>query len=272
MIIAISQFFRAIAALLIWPVRGLSPNLALAWVALLLTVPILLVYKYVSNQVRMKRVKHKLMGRLLEIQLYRDTPIFIFRTLGALIVEVFIYLGLSLKPLLVVIVPLSLLLVQLAGWYEWRPLKQNEKTLVKLQLADDMLDHTFELHVPPSLHMEVGPFHTLKNNQVLWSVRARNTNSEPVIVTFATNTLAKTLLVSTAFEPVQPEAAQGAGRLWSIPCENAIPASVGVNYLSIDYPTRTISLLGFRMHWIIALLLYCLFFGILLQKPLGVVV
>ncbi|MEJ2744078.1 MAG: hypothetical protein P8123_00065 [bacterium] len=68
---------------ILFPFRNIAPVWGVAFLALLTAVFILVVYKLVSNQPAIARLKKQVQGHFLGIYLFRDDPIQVIRSLGS---------------------------------------------------------------------------------------------------------------------------------------------------------------------------------------------
>ena len=71
--------------------------------------------------------------------------------------------------------------------------------------------------------------------------------------------------------PALTDEVSGVGRdVFLNPVEAPLPAGAPVESIAIDYPDGDVSLLGWRMHWLVAFFILTLVFALALQRPLGV--
>ena len=97
----------------------------------------LVAFKYTSNQRRIKRVRDDINAHLLALKLFKDNMAVTFRAQGRLLVGAGRLFVLALVPMLVMALPVTLLLGQLGLWYEARPLRVGEESVITLGLAGD---------------------------------------------------------------------------------------------------------------------------------------
>jgi hypothetical protein len=121
----------------LYPFRGLPPIVGLAIVALLTSIAILLVFRATSDQRALRRVKNRITAGILEIRLFRDDLRTIFRAQWDILRHSLTYMRLSLVPMLWMIVPIVLLMIQLQFHYGYRPLQPGETAIVKAELAGE---------------------------------------------------------------------------------------------------------------------------------------
>ena len=87
----------------------------------------LIAYKYTSNQQAIGRVHDDIKVALLAAKLFKDNIAVTLRSQGKLFGAATRLFLLSLQPLAVMIVPMVLLLAQMAPRYEWKPLRVGDK-------------------------------------------------------------------------------------------------------------------------------------------------
>ena len=84
---------------------------------------------------------------------------------------------LAVVPMLVMIVPVSLLLAQLGLWYQVRPLRIGEEAVVTVQLATRQARRvpcpTCGLEPTPAVETVEGPVQVLSKREICWNLRAR---------------------------------------------------------------------------------------------------
>lgn len=94
-----------------------------------------LVYRFTSNQRALNRVADRSQAELLAINLFYDNFRNTFVCFGRLCRLSVLRLYFSMPPMLVMFVPFTLLMSQLALRYEFRPLTAGEAVVVELRLA-----------------------------------------------------------------------------------------------------------------------------------------
>ena len=241
---------------------------------LLMGVLALSVYALVSNQASIKRTKNRLLARVLEIRLFQDDPLAVmgsfFRVLGG----TFLYMKDSLMPLVVMLPIVVLWITQLAGFFEWRPLKVGDTTVVavKMEKGTDISSGAPKLSVPAGMTVETDAFRSLKDNEVVWRVKANGA---------ATGTMK----IDVAGESAEKEVAAGGGGLVQVspkrlktgfwekvyyPYEASLPADKKFSEIRVSYPQGQIKIFGMEMNWLIILLIASIVFGFALKKPFKV--
>jgi uncharacterized membrane protein (DUF106 family) len=96
----------------------------------------LVAYKYTSNQLAIGRVHNDIRAALLAAKLYKDDIGVTLQAQGKLFSSAAKLFLLSLQPLAVMIVPMVLLLAQMAPRYEWQPLRPGDEITFYAELHE----------------------------------------------------------------------------------------------------------------------------------------
>lgn len=252
----------------------LPPSGVLLVHGLLMGVLALSVYALVSNQASIKRTKNRLLARVLEIRLFQDDPLAVvgsfFRVLGG----TFLYMKDSLMPLFVMLPIVVLWITQLAGWFEWRPLRPGETTVVavKMEKGTDISSGTPTLIVPAGMTVETEPFRSLKDNEVVWRVKADAPVSGEMKIDVAGASIEKEIAVaSSGLAQVSPKRLKtGFWEKVYYPYEASLPADKKFSEVRVTYPQGQVKIFGMEMNWLILLLIASIVFGFALKKPFKV--
>jgi len=243
-------------ALLFWPLRTLGDWPAMIIIAFLTGLLMLFIFRFTSNQAGIRSSKNRIKAHLLELRLYKDNLAQQLRSQSKILAANGRYIGYAVVPMLVMVVPVVLILIQLGLWYESRPLRVGESALLKIKLAEGgrPLETEFRLEAPPGIEVETQALRIEDEGEVDWRLKARD---EGVHV----------LVIQAGGERVTMPVTAGPGRLARIaavkpgpgffgqlfnPGDKPIPKSAGIASVEVAYPPRTMSLFGWRIHWLIA--------------------
>lgn len=235
------------------PLQSLSPLWPLSLVSLMAGLLMLLVFRYVSDQQRIRKTKNAIKAHVLELWLFRDDPRIMLSSQGQILRLNGRYLKLALKPLLVVIFPMALILVYLEGWFGYRPLRPGEAAIVSMQVTagEVGLLQGASLATNDGLSVETPPLRIPPARQVDWRIRAQALGTHILQVEVSGQKVEKTLIVSDKLVPVSPR--RVLDRFWSKllnPREMPIPTDSPVEQIQIGYPARSVAIFGWEMHWI----------------------
>jgi uncharacterized membrane protein (DUF106 family) len=255
--------FRPLAALPEWA--------ALLALGALTAIVILAVVKATSDQTALAAAKRQVQADLFEMRLYNDDLRALLRAQAAVLRHNGTYLRLSILPLLLTAVPLTLAITQLQSWYGYAGLRVNEPVLVTAEL-DSAAPVASTLDAAGVTVDGAGAFFpTLR--QVVWRVVPREPGDHVIRVGIGGATFDKTLHVSDGVarrSPLRP----GPGLLAQLiePSEPPLPAGAPVRAIRVAYPSRDVGVMGLRLHWLVVYLAAAFGFVLALRKPLGVVI
>jgi hypothetical protein len=157
----LAPFGHAHAAfdLLLWPV--------------LMGVAALGVYKLVSNQKALARVKSRISMRLLEIRLFRHDIAQVLRSTGTIVLQNASYLRQHLTPMAVMFVPMMAVVVQLVANYAYAPSPPGAVETLRLALDPDsaVTPSDVTLSLPSGVALDAPPVRTA-DGRVFWRLRA----------------------------------------------------------------------------------------------------
>ena len=206
----------------------------------------LLVYKRLSNQKGIERVKSQIASHLYEIRLFRHDPLMVLGATGRIFFRNTLYLGHNLIPLAVLLVPMLAVLAQLEANYAFAPAPVGSVDLLRLELdpkAGSVRDVRLEL--PPGVALDAPPVRT-PDGEVYWRLRAeapgdhalrllvRNDGGEEV--------LTKTWAVGGDHRKV-PVMRTKSWEAFLYPGEPALGRGSAVRTVSLSYPERELAVL-----------------------------
>lgn len=195
----LNSFLTLIFDLLLIPLQSFHPLLSLSVISILTGILMLVVFRYTSNQERIKETKDRMKAHLLEIRLFKDDLGILFSAQKNIVLYNFKYLKYTLVPMLVMTIPLVLMLIHLNGWYGYRPLKPGESTIVSVKVSDRNIDvlSQMEIEVEKGLTVETPLLRIPATSEVDWRVRADELGDHRVTVKGPEDVFKKTLLSLT---------------------------------------------------------------------------
>lgn len=253
-----------------------SPWAALTAAALLTAVLALVVFRLCGRQGALRRRKAQMQARLLELDLFKHDLAGVFGAFGRILVSIARYLAASLPALLVLLVPVGLLLVHLADWFECRPLRPGQATVLVVQLADvaDPRKVAVSAAASPGIVIEAGPFVAARSGELLWRIRPGVPDANGWIeITLDGKALRKRVCSAAAGRFVRVSQERVRGGVWAglmHPGEARLPAEGAAVSLRVLYPRRELLLAGTPVNWVLALVVLSLVFAGLLKRPLKV--
>jgi hypothetical protein len=256
------------------PLKWLGPfwsMVALSWLAGLFMV---WVFGKVSNQRAIERTRDRLSAELIGLRLFKDDLRVFFGIQRQVLVWTFKYLRHSLGPMLILMVPTMLILIQLNYHYGARPLRVGEQALVKAKFRDAQglaRSTDVSLSTPTHLKVETAGVRIQDLNEVAWRVRGVSPGRFDLTVSDGAQAVTKKAAVGGRMEGVST---MRTGEHWLTgllyPGEPPIPKQSALESIEIVYPELPIEILGKHVNWLILFLILSLGFGYAFKGMLGV--
>ncbi len=270
---AVNNAINSLFDLIFSPFGSLDPVYGLCAVSFLTTVIMLPIFKHTSDQEAIRRTKSRIMGHLLEIRLFRDDIRTVLSAQKDMMKYNMIYLKLMMKPLLFVMLPVVIMIVQTGLRYEHRPLLPGEAAIVKVGLDNpgrSAIDDS-ALISQEGLRIETPPLRVDGGREIYWRIRAEKPGEYELRFRLRDREVGKRVVVGEGLPRISPKVQRG-GFLSSFlhPGEPPLSPDSGVEYLEVRYPEGRVSLLGWRTHWLVIFFLLSLGFGLVLLKPFRV--
>jgi uncharacterized membrane protein (DUF106 family) len=262
---------------LLFPFRELAPIWGLLPVALVTSVGMLLIFKATSNQEALDRVKRGIHAGLFEIRLWNDDLRAIFRAQFDILGKNLSYLRYSLVPMVWIIPPLFFVVAQLQFHYGYEGLRPGESTLLEVELAEGAVGAetekpAVELVLPAAIRAETPAVWNSSERQLTWRLVADQAGAYDIGVKLGDATYSKTAVVADNLLRRSPLKVRGWLNELVYPAEAALPGDGAVESISLGYPDREVSLLGWKSHWLVHFFILTIVFAFLLRKPMGVTI
>ncbi len=249
------------------------PVLTMIVVSLLTAVWALLLFKAVTPQEKMTRVRDQLFGHIYEMGLYQDH----LRVVGRIQLDLaranLRYLSLTLPYLVVLTIPMVLTLAQLDSRFSHRPLATGEDTVFSLTLSELAAVEPGELRltVPPGLSVNAGPVRDQATGSVAWGLTVVEAGDHELVVWRGEQELVRRV-VPVGDELVAIGETSRRSWLHSVlyPGAPALPGDGVVAAMTLKLPLRTTSYLGLPMDWLVAFMVFSLLVGLAIKDALRV--
>ena len=272
----VHSIIDSVLTVLFSPFFNTAPVWPLVLTALATSVLFLWVYKRTVDPVKVKTSKDRIQAHLLELRLFKDSPRILFSALGNALIHNVRYLRFSLKPLAFVLLPIVLLLVQLEGWYGYKPLRPGEAALVRVSLStpDIGILRQITLQCPAGIARETPPLRFPPTREVSWAIRGKEAGNHRLVVQGPDWTYTKTVVVSEGtWARVWPQTVTSGfwNQFWN-PGEAVLSPAGRVRQIAVNYPDRSIDVLGWKTHWLVVFFLASCLFGWIASRFMKVVI
>jgi hypothetical protein len=230
----------------------------------------LVVFRYVSNQDALRRIKNRIQAHLLELRLFPDQLGIVSRAHGRILRWTAVYLAYNLKPFAVLLIPIAIVMVQLDLRYGRMPFGKEDSFVLTAKLAQPSALGSDSLKLPKGLTLTAPPVNVPALGEVSWRIRAEAYGDFLPAVVVAGQAFSKQVVVSKEISALPVE--RGAGLLeWFInPVERPLPRGAPVQSLEVNYAPRSIDLGFLATSWLVFFLVVSLVAGLILKMVLGI--
>jgi uncharacterized membrane protein (DUF106 family) len=231
---------NALGRIVFAPIAVLPGWLSATLVAVVTGVLLLIAFKYTSNQQAIRRARNDINANLLALKLFKDNTATVFKSQGGVLLGAARLFVLAIVPMLVMVVPVTLLIAQLALWYQARPLRVGDEAVlaVKLKRAEG---EPPEVQLDPSEAVEVliGPFRLRNERAVYWRVVARRPGMSQLVFHTSGQTAEKELAIGDRYQRVSEMRPRFDWvDMLMHPWEQPFPPDAAVQSIQIEYPPR----------------------------------
>ena len=252
-----------------------SPLAIVIVVSLVVGLLMVVLFGYTSDQKAIGIAKDQLKAHLLAVRLYRDQIPVVMGSYGKILRGTGRYLRLAFKPLLYVIVPITLLIVQIDRYLGQTPIPVNTPFLltVHARSSDELgwLNDTV-LDLPPEIAMTAPPVHIPAENEIVVRlVGSREGKYELKIPSPPGPSVTKAVCVGDGMPRISTIRLRGHfwERMFSS-AEPELPERSPIESISINYPDRNIEIAGYGMNWIWLFFILSMVAGFIFKELLGI--
>jgi hypothetical protein len=181
------------------------------------------------------------------------------------------YLKLAFKPLLYVIIPITLLIVQIDRYLGSTPIPPEAPFLLTAHFAgsDELNDATLDL--PPEITMTAPPVHVPASNEIVWRLAGSRDGKYEVKIAAANQSAAKAVCVGGDLPRISTVRLRG--QFWRrmfTSAESALPENSPIESIAINYPDRNIDVAGYGINWIWLFFILSMVAGFVFKGWLGI--
>ncbi len=273
----VNRPLRWVFDLIVLPFRGMPPIVGLTVISLLVSVGMLIGFRAVSDQDALDAVKRRIYGGVYEIRLYKDDLRTIFAAQAGILRETMTYFRLSMVPMLWMMPPIVIVVIQLQFQYGYESFEPGQSALVRVELTEEAADRVAEtdgagvsLEAPEGVRVETPLVWVPSLREAGWRVAAESPGEYELVVRIGEERLTKSVRVSGTTvlrSPVRPSSLL---EQLIYPAEAPLPRGSPVEAIRLDYADAEINMFGWNTHWIIAFFILTMVFAFALAKPLGV--
>jgi uncharacterized membrane protein (DUF106 family) len=248
-----------------------SPLAIVIVVSLVVGLLMVVLFGYTSDQKAIGIAKDQLKAHLLAVRLYRDQIPVVMGSYGKILRGTGRYLKLAFKPLLYVIIPITLLIVQIDRYLGATPIPPNVPFLLTVHTTGgDALNHV-TVDLPLEITMSAPPVHVPALNEIVWRLIGSKEGKYEVKILVAGQSAAKGISLGSGLPRISTVRLRGHfwERMFSS-AEPALPENSPIESISINYPDRNIEIAGYGMNWIWLFFVLSMVAGFIFKEILGI--
>ncbi len=277
----INSLLRSIFDLLQAPFAGLPPLVGIVIWSIPVSVFALWVFKKTSNQERIAAVKSKIYACLFEIRLFNDDIRAIIRAQGEILRHVLHYQGLALIPMIFILPPLVLVMVQLHSFYGFSGIEPGGEAMLTAVMDEDWRDRwegerpPMDLDLPDGLRAVTPAIWVPELGEFSWQIAAEDWGDYELELRLGDEVIGKTLTVTDSIvrlSPTRPDRSFFGQLEW--PSEPPLVRGGSIKEINLGYPEGTVSLGGWSVQWsyawMVVFFVLTMVIAVALKGPLGV--
>lgn len=262
---AIGSFFN----LLIYPFKSLNPIWSLTFFSFLIGILMLVIFRYTSDQKGIREVKSKIRAYIFEMSLYKNELGIVLSAHKNILAYNLKYIKYALIPMLFMIIPLALILIQLESWYGYSPLSPEESAIVSLTFGkgESGIPSDVSLETTSGITVETPPLRIPSERQVDWRIRADEPGDHEIKFNVDGQTLKQPVIVSDkGLMRVMPSVFES-GYWESVlnPVQKPLSGDSRVERIEVKYPSNSIHIYNWHVHWLVVVLVLSIVFGFALK-------
>jgi hypothetical protein len=248
-----------------------SPAAVVIAISLVIGLLLVLVFRSLSDQKAIRLAKDQLKAHLLAVRLYQDQLPVVLRSYGRILRGTGRYIRLAFRPFLFIVIPITLLIVQLDLVLGWMPVEPQQTFLVKVQTSNADSLNNVALQLPSGLVLSAPAVHVPASNEVIWRVLAERDGKYDVHVEADGQTFAKRVVVSPGLSRLSPVRLRDSWwERFFTSGESALPDRSPIQSIAVTYAARSIHLLWIDWNWIVLFLVTSLTAGFFFKTVLGI--
>ncbi len=261
-----NQIVTTIFNILFFPLQTLGRFWGLFLVAVLTGLLMLIILKKVSNQEGIHATKNRIKAHVLGARLYQHDASLSVRILGRLFLENGRYLLYALKPMLILMIPVTILIIQLSARYGYQPASLGKPILVRL-VANDV-DDLSTIRIIPStdVRIDVTPLTIPALHEINWRIYPITAGVSTLIFQYKETQEEKKMVTDGRWSVLSPRRLTASVRGFLYAAEPTLSSNSFAREISIEYDETKLSVAGVNIHWLVFFILVSLMTGVAAQR------
>ena len=241
---------------------------------------VMVIFKRISNQEKIKHHQRKILGFIFEMAIFRDQFSRIISNQVQIVKHNFIYLRYVLPPFIIIAIPIGLVCLQIENRLGHFPLSVNDRFILQAELdfeiISDLKSNIFRVQcdTPPGVILETEPVRILSEGKVYWRGKIITSEPQTVIVGVKGVSPGVEKKIATAssvggFSRLRTKTAF-LGEYIMNTAEKPIPADSPIKTIAIHYRNAAYPFLCWQLSPVVYFFILTLVFGLILKPFLKV--
>jgi hypothetical protein len=257
--------------ILVWPFQAVAPLWPMIFVSFVAGILMLWIFGKVSNQDAIKDIRDTIRGNLIGVKLFQHDIGVLLRLQTTILKDTLRYMKHSMVPMVIMIGPVILFMIQLNLYFSVRPLEPGETTVFNVRVQEaSALTQGITLEAPEGITIETPPVRIPAQNEVSWRIRADKPGRYAMKVHCADTITEKEIVVGNTWTSVSPLRSQGLVDNLLYPGETPLNPNQTIQSIALNYPELDIMLLGFAINWILLFFVLSIVFGFAFKGFFGI--
>jgi len=268
---AITKAFDAV----MMPFAGLHPWVGLAVVSVVTGVVMLLIFGKTSNQKKIGETKDKLKAYIMEMWIFRNSTLVMFSAIGNVLKSNVQYLRHSLRPIVFLIVPVLIIMVQLGIRYANEPLMPGDTAVVAVKLKEGAAPSQTDLRLiaPKGIRVMSPALRIDAESEVDWEIRAEQPGKHELVLVSGDREVRKSLDVGPRRRLGKVGFMKARANSWNAflyPAEPPVASDSIIESVTVTYPHLELKFFGLTVHWLVAFFIISVAAGFALKGVFGI--
>lgn len=273
----IMSFFTSVFNVIMAPFRSMHPVIGLLAVSVLTGIVMLLIFGKTSNQKAIRKAKGLLKAYIAEIWLFRDDLLQMLLAIIRVLGNTGRYFLHSLRPLIFILIPVLIIMINLGIRYEKRPFAPGEEATVTVTLTDLAWTKSDAVQLTGSGGVEVisPALRIPQKGEIDWRVRLTSPGEHELQIRTPAGTETKRILVGDdggRLVPMAPARGPALSEAYLLyPVEPPLPSQSGIRKIQVKgWPSRDLAVFGLGVHWLVLFFVISLVAGFAVKGAFGV--
>lgn len=276
----VATFFNKLFDGILFPFKAMHPSIGLLVISIVAGLIMVWIFGKTSNQKAIHHYKNRLKAHIAEIWLFRDNLLEMLLAVLKVLGNTGVYFLNSLRPMVVMLIPILIIMVMLGVRYEHRMLLPGETVVVSSIVDDADWARGDAVTLVGSEGVEViSPALRIPHKmEIDWKVRAVKAGTHSITLNTPNGMVTKEVHVAADLAEAKPlhALASARGKILSsafllFPVEPPLPGDCGITKLALSgLPRRDLTLFGLSVNWLLLFFVVSMVAGFSIKDLIGV--